>query len=82
MARKSSRVRIKGADEADKQQIAAARAANEAGEPNTKNAAAAPEAAPTAREAREAAQKLFDKADEEGKAAIIRETSTRRAVFG
>jgi len=81
MAKKSSRVRIKGADAADKEQIAAARAANRA-EENTKNSTATPEAQPTAREAREAAQKLFDKADEDGKAQIIAETTQRRAVFG
>lgn len=81
MAKKASKVRIKGADEADKQQIAAARAANRA-EANTKASDAAPEAQPTAREARAAAQAMFDKADEEGKAQIVAETTQRRAVFG
>lgn len=82
-AKSSGRTRIKGATAADKQQIAAARAANEAdAKDNTRTGAAAPEAAPTAREARDAANKLFEKADEDGQAEIIADTQARRAIFG
>ncbi len=80
---------IKGATKADKEQIAAARAVNKAEaagerapEENTKTGVATPEAAPTPREARDAAQKLFDKADEDGKAAIIAETQVGLAARG
>jgi hypothetical protein len=86
---------VKGATEADRAQIAAARAANRAEEAraataeaprearaNTKTAAATPEAQDTPRARREAAQKLFDKADEEGRAAIIAETTARNAALG
>lgn len=81
MAKKATKTTIKGADAADKEQIAAARAANRA-EENTKATAATPEAAPTPREARDAAQKLFDKADDAGKAEMIAEASLSRAVRG
>ncbi len=89
------RVKITGADAADRQQIAAARKANAddaarktsdtdaaSAKENTKTTAASPEAAPTPREARDAAQKLFDKADEEGKAELIATASMQRAVLG
>lgn len=81
MAKRATKTRIKGADAADKEQIAAARAVNKA-EANTRTTSNSPEAAPTPREARDAAQKLFDKADEEGKAEIIAQTTLSRAVFG
>ncbi len=91
------RVKITGADAADRQQIAAARKANAddaaadrktsdtdaaSAKENTKTTTASPEAAPTPREARDAAQKLFDKADEEGKAELIATASMQRAVLG
>lgn len=49
---------------------------------NTKSAAASPEAAETPRQARDKAQKLFDKADDDGKAEIISNNQTRLAALG
>ena len=51
-------------------------------ESNTRTSAATPEAAPTPREARDAAQKLFDKADEDGKAEMIEAARLSTAALG
>ncbi len=49
---------------------------------NTKTGAASPEAQATPKEQRQAAQKLFDKADEQGKADIISDTQARIGALG
>ncbi len=49
---------------------------------NAKTGAASPEAQATPKEQRAAAQKLFDKADEDGKAEIIAETQLGLAARG
>lgn len=85
---KAGRTPIKGATAADKQNIAAGKRAAQAdaealtARENTRNAAATPEEAPTARERREAAQKLFDKADEQGQAEIIATNAARISAYG
>lgn len=77
---------IKGATEGDKQAIAAGKAAArtdaDAARANTRSTTATPEAQPTPKQQRAAAQKLFDKADEDGKAAIIAETRAGIAARG
>ncbi len=65
----------KVADSATKTDAASARA-------NTKTSVASPEAQPTPKEQRAAAQKLFDKADEQGKADIISDTQARIGALG
>lgn len=83
----SSRVRIKGANEADKQNIALARKVNadEAkGEPVqvVQSGDKLANDGMTPREARDAQQAQFDKADEAGKAEMIAEATLSRAVRG
>lgn len=80
---------VKGATAADREQIAAAKASVKAdaerapaARENTKTGVAAPEAQDSPRARRDAAQKLFDKADEEGRATIIAETAARSAALG
>ena len=88
---KSGRVAIKGATPADKVQVAMARKVNAeapkasdeaAARENTKSTVAAPEAQATDHEKRVAAQKLFDKADDDGKAEVLANEAARNAALG
>lgn len=84
MAKKTTtakRVRIKGANEADRQNIALARQANDKKEV-VQRGDQTPEAAETPKEARAKAQALFEKADEAVQAEMIEANRRSLAVRG
>lgn len=73
---------IKGLTDADMKQVEAGKASADDAKANTRTGAATPEAQNTAREKTLAANRMFEKADEDGKAQILAETRASLAALG